>query len=488
MIFNDKNILPLSEIDKHGNSKALEFNSKEEANNYINNGLLTKYPDVNYFAMSENERSTRRLEMTNSEEFQSKSNNIDVTLKELEPILKPIYDYYDNNINGFKLPIVVNSNKEYKKVLKNKLEEYKNELSKIAFQTEEFLFEEISKNCDVIIEILEDLISGRTDIGDSKMKNLLKTYINNEFIVSRLNDSYAFRGVAAFEFLHSNWKNNDFYNKRLTTELNFYRARVVEKGQKIGLKEIISLSYSKRNLAKNSRFSVKNQICLYLGVTSYICAKEYHWDKKEENKELYVSSFKFNSKGKDLKILNLVISEALINGVYQKNLFDESKRNLQNALLKIFPLILATSFAVNKEGDESLKYEYLISQSIVRCMNVLGIDGVAYLSRQGKDDFQYPHGVNIAIPMNDIGENKEYSDLYKCFCFTEPVSLNEKNIKNKGKTKSYINTLYTEYDSERPIFLSKIFYNGKYVFYGKTNFSKLDDYLITQNFYELKVV
>ncbi len=38
-------------------------------------------------------------------------------------------------------------------------------------------------------------------------------------------------------------------------------------------------------------------------------------------------------------------------------------------------------------------------------MNVLhkeGIDGIAYLSRQGTDDFQYPQMVCLAIPVTDI--------------------------------------------------------------------------------------
>ena len=40
----------------------------------------------------------------------------------------------------------------------------------------------------------------------------------------------------------------------------------------------------------------------------------------------------------------------------------------------------------------------------MRCASRIGIDGIAYLSMKGKDEFQYPQGVNLAILATDISE------------------------------------------------------------------------------------
>ena len=87
---------------------------------------------------------------------------------------------------------------------------------------------------------------------------------------------------------------------------------------------------------------------------------------------LYASVFVPNEKGKKFKILNLTISQALINGM------GDVDRKLQNSMLKIFPLVIATSFSI--KNDERIKYQYLISQILMKVANENGIDGIAYLS------------------------------------------------------------------------------------------------------------
>ena len=90
----------------------------------------------------------------------------------------------------------------------------------------------------------------------------------------------------------------------------------------------------------------------------------------------------------------MTISQALINGIYHKRIDNsEIKEKLQIMMLKIFPLIIATSFSVSEKNRE-IKYEYLISQALMKVINEIGI---AYLSMKGKDEFQYPQGVNLAL-------------------------------------------------------------------------------------------
>lgn len=196
-----------------------------------------------------------------------------------------------------------------------------------------------------------------------------------------------------------------------------------------------------------------------------MCSRECDWIPDEE--ELFVASFIPTERGSKLKILNLTISQALINGIYNK-LVDkvDVRKNLQNSMLKVFPLVIATSFRINENGRK-LKYEYLISQALMKVISELNIDGIAYLSMQGKNEFQYPHGVNLALPAFDISENKLYSKYCDMFDVTAPVLFNYQVGKSK---KSYINTVYEKTDV-----------NGQYKFYGDTKYADLDNYLVSQN-------
>ena len=99
-----------------------------------------------------------------------------------------------------------------------------------------------------------------------------------------------------------------------------------------------------------------------------------------------------------------------------------------------------------------------------------------YLSAQGEDEFQYPHGVNLALPAYDISATRQYSKYCSMFEITKPVRFDNQN--GVGM-RSYINKIYMKnYDNHSfENFTSKISVNGKMVFYGSTKYSKFDDYL-----------
>ncbi len=417
--------------------------------------------------------------------------------KKLRGIVDADMEKLDNNINGFSLPIAVANNEDYINKLQEILTKFVLAIDKPSFQSEDCLIDDVKSICDIVIQSLYLAISGKADDAETKLANLLQQYMTHEFGVSELDKSYAFRGLAPFKELHSNNAKEGKYESMMNDNLTFFRGRTVRKGESGGvyeIKDICSLPYSKRHKSNDLRFSSKGEICLYLGTTTFICSKECRWDK--DLQDLYVSAFKFKDKGKKLKILNLVVSEPLINGIYQKS-SDEKvyRRDLQCALIKIMPLVIATSFTVkatDKDRKEDVKYEYLLSQLLIKALRNTDIDGVAYLSRQGENDLQYPHGVNLAIPMHDISEEKEYSDLYECLEITQPALVDE-DILNKEFTRdkiSYVNMYYPEYiDSDKlfPYTLSKVYYEGENIFYGKTIFSKLDNYLVNQEYTQLKI-
>lgn len=272
----------------------------------------------------------------------------------------------------------------------------------------------------------------------------------------------------------------------LEGDLNFFRARIVKEDQEIQeRKDINYLPYSKQDLAQDMRFSSRGKICLYLGTTSYVCSRECRWDKKGK---LYLASFKFNEKGKKLKILNLVVTERLLNGLSALMETKKQMGELWKTLIRVFPLMIATAFTIRTSEEREHKYEYLLSQVLINVLQKVGIDGVAYLSRQGKNDLQYPQMVCLAIPVTDVDPENEYGSLIRNFSMTCPVLYDESfnDYKTDGK-KSYINEKYPK-DPEYPEFESckrdnttaQIEYDGKTVFYEDTVFSKLDNYLVNQ--------
>lgn len=107
-------------------------------------------------------------------------------------------------------------------------------------------------------------------------------------------------------------------------------------------------------------------------------------DKPDKN-QFYVASYKLPKK---LKILNLVITEGLINGVSGGMAFDSNdKKELSYSenqiiqFIEIWPLICATSYSV-ENNDRKFKSEYIISQLLMLSFKKLGIDGVAYISKK----------------------------------------------------------------------------------------------------------
>lgn len=53
------------------------------------------------------------------------------------------------------------------------------------------------------------------------------------------------------------------------------------------------------------------------------------------------------------------------------------------SLNELFPIVCATSFQV-LEMNRSFRTEYMISQLLMQVVNELGINGVAYISKNGR--------------------------------------------------------------------------------------------------------
>lgn len=463
---------PISFFDNRNNTIVKDF-SKGDAEQLVEE-LNAVDGKGSYYLLSIQQYFDRINSSPQIKELDKSSFNLGEELHkdpQIKHILDKIYKAKDNYIGELDLPITVNSSEEYFKIAMEMIDKFADQIDKPAFNSQLGLKYEVDTICQSVKKALKCAESGNMVGLDAALKNTINDHFRDSFIVSELNNSYAFRGLAPFEDLHSRG-NEDKYAEMNNYDIEFFRARVPNKHiTKQG--DILHLPYNYRNNASDARFSAKGQVCLYLGTTTFVCSEECQWDEKDD---LYVSCFKPNEKGKKLKILNLAVSQYLINGM-------NNNRNIQNKLLKIFPLVIATSFSV-KDPTDGIRYGYLISQRLISIINELGIDGVAYLSCQGDSGLQYPHGVNLAIPVNDINENKQYGKVCKCFSMTDPLAVNKlSDIISADLELTFINRFYTEkYEFGCDDIISNVFCNGKKVYYGNTLFSAWDNYLVNQQF------
>lgn len=393
------------------------------------------------------------MELKNSEHINAKCINISEDIKKQEIVVDeklPLEEeqkifhawhsnFLHNKIKGFSMPRIVSNNDDYIDELKKLFEEYKKEIQKIAFKYEENLVDDIKNNCDRIIKALRIYLSKDTNNAKIIISSLIKQYIEDPFWVSELDKSYAFRGLAPFADLHSE-DYEEKYAYMMENDIDFYRARTEKVAR--DRKEVLHIPYENLHLIKEQRFSLNEQPCLYLGTTSYVCWTEC---RKPPLEKFYLAGFRANESGKKLKVFNLVASEALVNGIYQKGTDEPFRKELQISMLKLLPIVFATSFSVNSKDREE-KYEYIIPQLVMQSLSELNIDGVAYLSKQGKDDYQYPQGVNLAIPVLDISNGNQYGEVCSKFVITEPKGFYEfkKNSTQKNET-SYLNKAFKDY-------------------------------------------
>lgn len=403
---------------------------------------------------------------------------------ESEKNRKDAYEKFDKCINGFRSPYEADNNEDYERKLRAKLADFVKAIDRPAFQKE--LVYDVKLICERIVEAFTEAKLGNFENAEKIVIEVLKDYEKNPFAVTDLDKSYSFRMVAPFEDLHQEWAPEEEYKTMMEGDLNFFRGRVVAKTENLqNVEEISYLPYSKRKWANDMRFSSKGSICLYLGTTTYVCSKECRWDGEAR---LYLSSLKFNDKGKKLKILNMVVTETLLNGLVSNPEKQLRHKELHETLIKMFPLAIATMYTIHTSDEErrqkyneTNKSEYLLSQILMTSLKKAGIDGVAYLSRQGKDDFQFPQMVCLAIPVMGASEQNEYGELKNDFVMTPPVLFNEFKEEKIYKEKSYINEKCPKYlNNGKENFSAKIEYEEKRIFYQDIIYSKMDDFLVNQ--------
>uniref|UniRef100_UPI00359F340F hypothetical protein n=1 Tax=Prevotella heparinolytica TaxID=28113 RepID=UPI00359F340F len=212
------------------------------------------------------------------------------------------------------LPVEILNEEEYVKELRRLLDLFNKKIKKMKISKEVII--DIETKCKRIIDIIDHVNDEplAAEYLDELIIKCIMDIKSDPFIVSALNKSYAFRGLAPFEYFHVLDEKSGKYSERMKDELTFFRGRLCNGDELRNVKEIISLPASKIEKVGNQRFSEKGKICLYLGATTYVCARECRWGKYE-NDMLNISRFHIEDRKDEIQVLNLAISEPLLNGI-----------------------------------------------------------------------------------------------------------------------------------------------------------------------------
>ncbi|SDF11388.1 hypothetical protein [Sporomusa acidovorans] len=342
-------------------------------------------------------------------------------------------------LNNFSLPVTVNYDDNYYHELSNLLERYCNYVESITNFPNEILTK-IKNNCDLIFKCFQDYQNAKLDKAKERITDIISPLIDNPFIVAKLDESCAFKGAAPITniFQTSDYKQayQDIYKKMNSYPLSFFKGRIGI--EHFSSSDMLHIPFNKRGVVATQRFSIAGVPCMYLATSSLGCWLELNMPREDL---FQVSSYKLNL---DIKILNLCISQDLINGIFSSTELDKAAFSL----LEIFPLICATSFQV-RDAHRSFKSEYIISQIVTQIANELDIQGIAYISKKMTDRAGYHFLMNLAltIPADNNQIDYPYYKLSNLIHLTKPVRFSD-FLTEQNKTspsfdkKSYCNEIY----------------------------------------------
>lgn len=390
-----------------------------------------------------------------NEEIESQIENIRNNIaKETSYRSKPI------ELNNYKLPIRIHTDVDYQKELIKKLDSYLIDIKGRLLVNDE-VFNKTQENCNKIKQAIELYYDANISGSKECILKILKSYKNDDYIVSNLDNSSAFRGLTQIF-------PNPYTDHLAQGELSFFKARIGT--DNYNKYDFLHIPFNKRGIITTQRFSIAGVPCMYFGLSSYVCWLELG---KPQDREFNVASYKIPS---NIKVLNLAISQMLINGL--SNI--DSLNNKVSSLIEFFPLIIATSFKV-MENNRGFRSEYIISQLIMQCFSELEIDSVAYISKQVESDYNtFPFCINLAIPMkNNQGNN--YSEFAENVNLTKPINFAEyKNFVRQPSPKYNIASYANLWDDQN------LYYINGNIKYNQLLFSKFDDFLFNETHKSIK--
>lgn len=376
----------------------------------------------------------------------------------------------DSNLNDFPSSSLYDT--ENMEEIWGKLQKYEEYIEgKPAYNNDSQLLDEISTNIKYIKTAWNYYQEGEVEKATEEINNILKKYINDSFFVTELKNCYGTKQIAGYDELKGTQYD---YEKMERHKITLYRGRVSNEFLK-DRKQLLHRPYKKNETIHRQRFTCEGMPALYLATTSYTCWLELN----KPEKDFYVSLFVPDEKGEKLHILNLVITQEIISGIYNCDIDcdDSRQKELRDKMLAFYPLVIATSYKKMKKCED--KKEYIIPELVMRSLKKYGIDGVAYISKKLEHDLSMPIGINIAIPIYKEKLNQGYGEVSKFFRISEP-GLYSKNDLEKDTTSisgSYFCDIFCANEDENKWAIEL---KDDIQRYKDLQFAKLDNYLTTK--------
>lgn len=391
-------------------------------------------------------------------------------------------DYDNNYLAAFSL--CLDRYKKWCGLFLNQNEGYTKYLSG---EEKDSLVKAISTDGGIIKKCVNLYYTGDIVAASKRMKGLLERIVNGDttgFIKSELDKNYCCRLAANYPFL-----NNDLDRKHVDSllehDITLYRAR---KEYFNDYKEMYHIPLNKRDLVGTERFSIPGIPCLYLGSSVYDVWLEMG---RPAYSDFNVSAIKLTRTGKKLQILNLTATPYLllgINTIQFDNVDKESNLSLIRSLLRIYPLVIATSIR-NKSPRGIFRSDYIISHLIMMNIKSIGIDGVAYISKRIEDydeDFAMPQLVNIALPaFEESHADKKYGaicekiDITRAANYEEFLNL-ELGVRGKDEKNSFFAKTFLELGENNINNALRV--SGRKVDYHNTGFYRFENHLCAMKF------
>lgn len=279
----------------------------------------------------------------------------------------------DNNIE-FITPIVLEKDNEYFSHVKALLKKIKDKLILLNFKKE---YVDIANDfSNKIIGCIQKYYEGDLMESCRQMQIILREFEKDGLTISKVSNSISFN----YPDYSSTVERDALRN------IEFYRARISDSVKTFNATEMLHVPFNQREKISSGRFSIPGLPCLYLGSTSYCCWVEMR------NPADYSFNVSLVRLEKDFKILNLTINSHV--------LLDKSENvsdRIMKKLFKLWLLTIVTSYKVKQEG-RNFKSEYIVSQMIMLACKKQKVDGVAFLSKQLKNDvYAIRACVNLAL-------------------------------------------------------------------------------------------
>lgn len=374
-----------------------------------------------------------------------------------EMLRDKVKDFPDKSfgLTRFALPIQFETEQDFRDKIEKKFDDYLYDI-KDKEGVNKKTYNRTCRNINMIKKALEFYDESKFRSAVNEIYKLLHFYSKIPYVVTRIDESPAFRGITRY---------NDNKGIKANSKLTFFRGRIGD--SKFIEIDLLPHSFNSRERVSNNRFSMPGIPGMYLGLTSYACWIELG---QPSFNIFNVSSYDIP---KHMKILNLAIVQEHLNGFFNSTEKEQQKIIEFRRLVEFFPLVIASSFKCYKEM-RNFKIEYVIPNLIMSALSENEIEGVAYLSKavpakEMKSNF--PYLVNLAIPMRRDKSGNEYNSICRATQITAPTKMSDfvekKNLLLSNNGQSFSN-----------LWKDSVYFMGKYENYQTLIFSEFDDYLV----------